>query len=269
MFKMFCFTSLGTYLQVSPSYHTTQSYTGPGSLYFFSKEFNSSTWFWSSSFISLFTWQSNKNTVRVLLKLLLSSYEYNLKPCSLLMLNICSITSLETKTITEVTDINSLQQSSIYSWPIIIITEVRVIHISYLYFFYRRLNDTEASQEISGISMKYYLVYKRKDMFKRFQLRAQQRWSPQKLKIKLTKNMVWSIWTNTLFTTSNKFRKLTTFVKSRSHPYTVVCGFFFFFQQMRRCSGKLSQTSFILSYNKNILILSISIKLLQVHKEVY
>lgn len=154
MLKIFCFTSLDTYLQVSPSYHTRQSYTGPGSLYFFSKEFSSSTWFWSSSFSSLFTWHSNKSTVRVLLKLLLSSYEYNLKPCSFLMLNISSITSLESKTITEVTDINSLQQHSIYSWPVMYNSDFCNYYISCLCFFYRQLNDTEASQEISGISVK-------------------------------------------------------------------------------------------------------------------
>lgn len=45
------------YFHVTPSCHSTQSYTGPGSLYFFSRDARSSDWLCSSSFCSFSLWR--------------------------------------------------------------------------------------------------------------------------------------------------------------------------------------------------------------------
>lgn len=44
------------YLHVTPSCQSTQSYTGPGSLYFFSSDASSSDWLCSSSFCNFSIW---------------------------------------------------------------------------------------------------------------------------------------------------------------------------------------------------------------------
>lgn len=45
-----------TYFHVTPSCQSTQSYTGPGSLYFFSRDPSSSDWHCRSSFCSFSIW---------------------------------------------------------------------------------------------------------------------------------------------------------------------------------------------------------------------